>query len=112
VQVNGQRIGYVHVWSYAGYSYQRALEHLIAEGALKDADSLTWDLRDGWGDAIPEYLDLFNAQAPTMQVTDRNGAHEFEDVKWRKPVAIWSMAAPVAARTSSHMVSRSIAWER
>jgi carboxyl-terminal processing protease len=88
VQANGQRIGYVHVWRYAGYSYQRALEHLIAEGALKDADALIWDLRDGWGGAIPEYLDLFNARAPTMQVTDRNGAHEFEDVKWRKPVAM------------------------
>jgi carboxyl-terminal processing protease len=88
IQANGRRIGYVHVWSYAGYSYQRALEHLIAEGALKDADALIWDLRDGWGGAIPEYLDLFNVRAPTMQVTDRNGAREFEDVKWRKPVAM------------------------
>jgi carboxyl-terminal processing protease len=88
VQANGRRIGYVHVWSYAGCSYQRALEHLIAEGPLKEADALVWDLRDGWGGAIPEYLDIFNARAPTMQVTDRNGAHEFEDVKWRKPVAM------------------------
>jgi carboxyl-terminal processing protease len=45
-------------------------------------------LRDGWGGAVPEYLDLFNARAPTMQVTDRNGESEFEDVKWRKPVAM------------------------
>jgi len=88
VQANGRRIGYVHVWCYAGYAYQRALEHLIAEGTLKDADALIWDLRDGWGGAVPEYLDLFNARAPTMQVTDRNGASEFEDVKWRKPVAM------------------------
>ncbi|MDR3532042.1 MAG: S41 family peptidase [Rhodopila sp.] len=88
VQVNGRRIGYVHVWCYAGGAYQRALEHLIAEGTLKDADALIWDLRDGWGGAVPEYLDLFNARAPTMQVTDRNGAREFEDVKWRKPVAM------------------------
>ena len=55
---------------------------------MKDADALIWDLRDGWGGAVPEYLDLFNARAPTMQVTDRNGVHEFEDVKWRKPVAM------------------------
>ena len=26
MQANGRRIGYVHVWSYAGYAYQRALE--------------------------------------------------------------------------------------
>jgi carboxyl-terminal processing protease len=88
LQANGRRIGYVHVWCYAGYAYQRALEHLIAEGALKDADALIWDLRDGWGGAVPEYLDLFNPRAPTMQITDRNGASEFEDVKWRKPVAM------------------------
>jgi carboxyl-terminal processing protease len=42
----------------------------------------------GWGGAVPEYLDLFNTRAPTMQVTDRNGAHAFENVKWRKPVAM------------------------
>ena len=88
IRANGRRIGYVHVWCYAGYAYQRALEHLLSEGPLKDADALIWDLRDGWGGAVPEYLDLFNARAPTMQVTDRNGASEFEDVKWRKPVAM------------------------
>lgn len=88
VRSNGRYIGYVHVWCYAGYAYQRALEHLLAEGTLRDADALIWDLRDGWGGAVPEYLDLFNARAPTMQVTDRNGVSEFEDVKWRKPVAM------------------------
>src|SRR4051794_20602053 len=88
VQANGRRIGYVHVWSYAGYAYQRALERLLAEGALKDADALIWDLRDGWGGAVPEYLDLFNTRAPTMQVIDRNGAEGFENMKWRKPVAM------------------------
>jgi carboxyl-terminal processing protease len=88
MQANGRRIGYVHVWCYAAYAYQRALERLIAEGALKDADALIWDLRDGWGGAVPEYLDLFNARAPTLQVTDRSGANDYEDVKWRKPVAM------------------------
>jgi carboxyl-terminal processing protease len=88
IQANGRRIGYVHIWSYAGYSYQRALERLISLGVLSDADALVWDLRDGWGGAVPEYLDLFNARAPTMQVTDHDGDKEFENVKWRKPVAM------------------------
>jgi carboxyl-terminal processing protease len=81
------RIGYVHVWSYAGDRYQAALEDLIADGPLKDADALIWDLRDGWGGAQPEYLDLFNPRSPTMQVTDRSGKTGNVDVKWRKPVA-------------------------
>jgi carboxyl-terminal processing protease len=88
IPANGRRIGYVHVWCYAGYAYQRELERLIAEGPLKDADALIWDLRDGWGGAVPEYLDLFNARAPTMLLTGRDGSHQFEDVKWRKPVAM------------------------
>jgi carboxyl-terminal processing protease len=87
-QANGRRIGYVHVWSYAGYAYQAELERLLSEGVLKDADALIWDLRDGWGGAVPEYLDLFNIRAPTMQVTDRSGGHEFQNIKWRKPVAM------------------------
>jgi carboxyl-terminal processing protease len=85
---NNARIGYVHVWSYANYRYQSALEDLIGDGALKDADALIWDLRGGWGGAQPQYLDLFNPRAPTMQVKDRNGETGLVDVKWRKPVAM------------------------
>jgi carboxyl-terminal processing protease len=84
----GVRIGYVHVWSYAGGAFQRALERLIAEGPLKQADALVWDLRDGWGGAEPHYLDLFNARAPSMQLTNRIGETAALNVKWRKPVAM------------------------
>jgi len=84
----GAKIGYVHVWSYASPRIQSALEDLIAEGPLKDADALVWDLRGGWGGAQPQYLDLFNPHAPTMRITDRNGATALIDVKWRKPVAM------------------------
>jgi carboxyl-terminal processing protease len=85
---NNMRIGYVHVWSYASRRYQSALEELIGEGALRGADALIWDLRGGWGGAQPQYLDLFNPRAPTMQVKDRNGETGLVDVKWRKPVAM------------------------
>src|SRR6202167_4500329 len=81
------KIGYVHVWSYANRRIQSALEDLMSDGPLKDADALVWDLRGGWGGAQPQYLDLFNPRAPTMQVKDRNGETGLVDVKWRKPVA-------------------------
>ena len=42
LQANGRRIGYVHVWSYAGYAYQEALERLLSEGILSEADALIW----------------------------------------------------------------------
>jgi carboxyl-terminal processing protease len=51
---NGLRIGYVHVWCYAGGAYQEALEQLLGEGMLKDADALVLDLREGWGGAVPD----------------------------------------------------------
>ena len=84
---SGARVGYVHVWSYAGRQYQGALEDLIGDGPLKDADALVWDLRGGWGGAQPQYLDLFNPHSPTMKVTARSGETDLVDVKWRKPVA-------------------------
>jgi carboxyl-terminal processing protease len=82
------RIGYVHVWSYASRRMQSALEDLMSDGPLKGADALVFDLRGGWGGAQPQYLDLFNPRAPTMQVKDRSGETGFVDVKWRKPVAM------------------------
>jgi carboxyl-terminal processing protease len=81
------KIGYVHVWSYASHRMQSALEDLMSDGPLKDADALVWDLRGGWGGAQPQYLDLFNSRAPTMKITGRNGETGFVGVKWRKPVA-------------------------
>ncbi len=87
IEAGGARIGYVHVWSYAGGEYQERLQELLG-GKLKDADALVWDLRDGWGGAQPSYLDVFNARGPTMTMTDRGGDRDLINVKWRKPVAL------------------------
>ncbi len=84
----GVRIGYIHVWSYARNDYQELLAEQISSGPLKDADALIWDLRDGWGGAVPDYLDIFNARAPTMVTTDRSGGHSVVNAKWRKPAAL------------------------
>lgn len=88
IRVGGVKIGYIHVWSYAGERYQGGLAEEIARGALKDADALVWDLRDGWGGAQPEYLDIFNPRGPTMLVTERGGEQQDVNVKWRRPVAL------------------------
>jgi carboxyl-terminal processing protease len=88
IERNGRRIGYIRVWSYAGGQYQRILVDALSSGTLKDADALIWDLRDGWGGADPEYLDLFNARGPDMIYTDRDRDTGFANFKWRKPVAL------------------------
>lgn len=92
IEAGGKKIGYVRIWSYAGNRYQAALETLLSSGKLKDVDALIWDLRDGWGGAQPEYLDIFNARAPDMTFTDRKGDAEFASFKWRKPAAILANA--------------------
>jgi carboxyl-terminal processing protease len=83
-----RRIGYVHVWSYASHVYQRTLEQLIGQGILSDADALVWDLRDGWGGSLPEYLDLFEPRGPDVAIIGRNGEVRLQGVKWRRPVAM------------------------
>jgi carboxyl-terminal processing protease len=88
IVANGVKVGYIHVWSYAGTQYQRLLERELSSGALKDADALVWDLRDGWGGAEAEYLHLFTGRAPTTTLINRDGRPSLANVTWRKPVAM------------------------
>jgi len=84
IEAGGLKIGYVHVWSYAGGRYQDLLEELISDGKLKDADALIWDLRDGWGGAQPHYLDIF-APGPTMTMKGRRDSKpDIINAKWRR----------------------------
>ena len=84
IEANGRRIGYVRVWSYAGNDYQRALEEVLSDGKLKDADALVWDLRDGWGGAQPRYLNVFNPYGPTMTLTGRDGEAHVVNYRWQQ----------------------------
>lgn len=87
VPLRGREIGYVQVWSYAGQRYQEALEEILCRGALKDCDGVVIDLRDGWGGARPEYLNLFNPKVPSFDMIDREGKVRPWNTQWRKPVA-------------------------
>ena len=86
IEKDGHKLGYVHIWSYARRQYQELLEELI-DGKFKDADALIWDLRDGWGGAQPEYLDIFNARSPTMKLKGREDESTVNG-RWRKPVIL------------------------
>ncbi len=88
INTDGVKIGYIHVWSYAGPPYQRLLEREIFAGTLQAADALVLDLRDGWGGAQAQYLDPFIAQGPTVTMVDRDGDVSVANAKWRKPVVM------------------------
>jgi carboxyl-terminal processing protease len=88
IVANGVKIGYIHVWSYAGAQYQQLLERELSTGRLKEADALVWDVRDGWGGAEPEYLHLFTGRVPVMTLINRDGRQSVANVSWGKPVAM------------------------
>jgi len=84
----GRKIGYIHIWSFAGEDYYRDLCTTLTEGALKDTDGLILDIRDGWGGASPSYLNVFNRTIPHLEMIDRKGFRaDFESV-YRKPVVL------------------------
>jgi carboxyl-terminal processing protease len=83
---NSKKIGYVHIWSYAGDQYQEQLVNEIGYGKLKDADGLILDLRDGWGGAEPNYLNIFTEKVPVLTRISRDGIKRDLDFQWRKPV--------------------------
>lgn len=88
IERDGRRIGYVHVWSYAGEQYQEMLERALLYGRLKDADALILDVREGWGGASPEYLNIFTPRAISMTTQGRNrGPYTFRS-GWSKPVVL------------------------
>ena len=88
IERNNKKIGYVHIWSYAGDKYQELLVNEITYGKLKNADSLILDLRDGWGGADPNYLNIFTEKVPVLTKISRDGTKQNLDAQWRKPVVM------------------------
>lgn len=88
IERSNKKIGYVHIWSYAGNKYQELLVNEITYGKLKDADALILDLRDGWGGADANYLNIFTEKVPVVTKISRDGTKQNQDAQWRKPVVM------------------------
>lgn len=83
-----RKLGYIHIWSYAGDQYQQLLKEEITYGKLREADGLILDLRDGWGGATPNYLNIFTNKVPVLTEIPRTGKRIILDYQWRKPVVM------------------------
>ena len=84
IEQNETRVGYVHIYSYAGYEYHQELLNAISWGKLKEADALIIDLRYGLGGAAPSYLNIFNTNIPVLKMYHRDGTVTVFDSQWRK----------------------------
>jgi carboxyl-terminal processing protease len=81
----GVKVGYIHIYSYAGDEYHNALIESISWGKLKEADALIVDIRYGLGGANPSYLNMFNKAVPIIRAMPRIGQRRIMDSQWRKP---------------------------
>ncbi|MBE9189066.1 PDZ domain-containing protein [Gloeocapsopsis crepidinum LEGE 06123] len=84
-----QKIGYVHLWSYAGEQYQKQLETELFYGRLKDTDTFVLDLREGWGGARASYLNIYTPRNIRLTGTARNRTTpSTSSSAWSKPVVM------------------------
>lgn len=86
IETQKKRIGYIHIFSYAGEEYHEELIAAICGGPLEDSDALIIDLRYGLGGADPTYLNIFNSKVPVISSTDNGNRTQVYDAQWRKPV--------------------------
>lgn len=85
---DGKKLGFIKLRSYAGEHYHDLVKEIILFGDLADTEGLVLDLRDGWGGASGEYLNLFNRDVPVMEHITRGGERRTFDPQWRKPVVL------------------------
>ncbi|MBD2461165.1 PDZ domain-containing protein [Oscillatoria sp. FACHB-1407] len=88
VEQAGRKIGYIHLWSYAGEQFQKQLEAELFYGRLKDVDSFVLDLREGWGGASASYLNLYTSRNIRLTGTARNRTPSTSSSAWSKPVVM------------------------
>ncbi len=88
IEREGKKIGYVHIWSYAGDQYQEQLESELFYGRLRAADALVLDLRDGWGGAPLSALNIYTTKGPSVTSIRRDGRRWTDIAHWNKPVVM------------------------
>ncbi|WP_394843887.1 S41 family peptidase [Pendulispora brunnea] len=88
VEGNGARLAYVHVWSWTGDTMQQELESAIARLNKEKPSGYILDIRDGWGGAAPDYMDIFHKDVPVLVSRNREGQEFRVDAKIRVPAVV------------------------
>lgn len=88
VEQAGRKVGYIHLWSYAGEQFQKQLEAELFYGRLKDVNSFVLDLREGWGGASASYLNIYTPRNIKITGTARNRTPSTSSSAWSRPVVM------------------------
>lgn len=88
IERQGKKLGYIHMWSYAGDQYQQELEEELLYGRLREADGLILDLRDGWGGSPTTVLNIYTGRGPSLTNITREGKRYTHVSTWKKPVVM------------------------
>lgn len=86
IERNGQKIGYLRIWSYTRSDVGEIINQQLGTGKLKDVDGLVLDLRCRWGGAPGDAAEVFVGGTGDFRMIDRDGSVEPENVRWKKPV--------------------------
>jgi carboxyl-terminal processing protease len=88
IERGAARVGYVHVWSWAGEEMQDELEDAIDLLNKKGATHFIVDVRDGWGGAGPSFIRIFDRNVPVYDSVMRDGNRYRRDAQIRVPAAM------------------------
>jgi len=88
VEHDGLKIGYLHAWSYASSKYHEFIRSTLLWGSLSGCDGLVLDLRDGWGGADINYLNLFREPIAEIRSQSRSSPPQNFTGVWGKPVTL------------------------
>lgn len=83
---DGRKIGYIRMWTLAARGSMGALAEQLAEGKLKHADGLVFDLRGRWGGGSSDAAEIFLGDTPPFRLIGRDREPYLDNVRWRKPV--------------------------
>ncbi|MDQ6435994.1 S41 family peptidase [Mesorhizobium sp. LHD-90] len=86
IQHDGQKIGYVRLWTLAAPRSMEIVAEALAKGPLKDANGLVLDLRGRWGGGSSDAAELFLGDTPPFRLIQRDGEDILANVRWNRPV--------------------------
>ncbi len=87
LELNGKRIGYVHLWTMANDNFKNALDNIVVT-QLHDTDGLILDLRDGYGGIPFGYMDVFTRPDVEWESQYRGRQPSVRHTGYNKPIVV------------------------